>query len=389
MAALQTLVLSLQPPAGDRIFIPFVAAPVAGNSDIFVAGDVSYFMSGAMALGAVIAAAVKRRDVAHPEVIVPAYTCPSVVAAVIGAGAIPRLVDLAPESAFWDCEELERSLSDNTVAIIGVNLFGIRQPQERLASAARQADALFIEDDAQGFPELSATVHTRADATIFSFGRGKQLSILGGGAAVLNSSGPAADLGVTGDTAQYVPGRWLQLSSKVLAYNILRAPVFYRAVQNMTFLGIGKTVYKELDRPREMDAVSRQFLHHNLKLQDPSPSKAEQVLRTAGPELSLSGFVDLPGHEVAGQSRRLARYPLLAKDRRARDRVVKELQQTGIGASIMYGRPLPAIDRVPEVISKQGPFPRAEDFSERLFTLPVHRSLTKADINAMCSVLLS
>ena len=66
------------------------------------------------------------------EVVLPAYTCYTVPAAVVAAGLRPVLCDLAPSSFDFDHEQLARLVSDRTLCGIAHHLFDISSDVERV-----------------------------------------------------------------------------------------------------------------------------------------------------------------------------------------------------------------------------------------------------------------
>ncbi|MGM9428204.1 DegT/DnrJ/EryC1/StrS family aminotransferase [Hydrogenophaga sp. MI9] len=114
----------------------------------------------------------------HPDLlfIVPAYTCDSVVQALDEAGAEMAFVDVAPDLDLdlaavrgW----IERS-AGRTVALVPTPLFGAPvRPYKQLFP-----DCIVIEDRAQTLPDPASG----ADFQLLSFGPGKQVSGMGGGA---------------------------------------------------------------------------------------------------------------------------------------------------------------------------------------------------------------
>jgi UDP-4-amino-4-deoxy-L-arabinose-oxoglutarate aminotransferase len=109
------------------------------------------------------------------EVILPTYVCPTVMRAVIAAGAKPALCDSGP---FWNATEqtIAHRFSPRTKAIIAVNIFGI---SAQLAGL-RKYPYLLIEDHCQSFglqePIFGA-------AAFYSFYATKCLTTGEGGAA--------------------------------------------------------------------------------------------------------------------------------------------------------------------------------------------------------------
>ena len=59
------------------------------------------------------------------KVILPAYSCPSVLASVIKAGLQPVLCDINSNHFGFNIEHLKQKICDDTLAVIAVHLFGI------------------------------------------------------------------------------------------------------------------------------------------------------------------------------------------------------------------------------------------------------------------------
>jgi len=69
-----------------------------------------------------------------PEVIIPAYGCPDLVAAIVAQNARPVLVDFIDDSPVMDIDALQDAVNERTVAIIAVNFLGLH---ERLSALSR------------------------------------------------------------------------------------------------------------------------------------------------------------------------------------------------------------------------------------------------------------
>src|SRR6185295_2502270 len=115
-------------------------------------------------------------------VIVPAYCCPDVISAVLFAGARPVLVDLEAETPWMDLTQVSDRLGSSTVAVVAVNFLGVPERAAPLRKLADAAGALLVDDCAQFFPlEAAEREWLLGDFVVLSFGRGKPLSLLGGG----------------------------------------------------------------------------------------------------------------------------------------------------------------------------------------------------------------
>jgi dTDP-4-amino-4,6-dideoxygalactose transaminase len=118
------------------------------------------------------------------EVIMPAYTFPSMAAAVIATGAKPVFIDADPVSYNIDANLAARAVTSKTGAVVAAHLFGRAAEIERLAEIARGASACLIEDcaHAAGVLRGGKRVGSFGDAAVFSFGIGKNMPCFGGGA---------------------------------------------------------------------------------------------------------------------------------------------------------------------------------------------------------------
>lgn len=118
------------------------------------------------------------------EVVMPAYTFPSMAAAVIAAGARPVFADADPASCNVDPAKVEAAITDNTRAVVVAHLFGCAAEIEKLSAIAARAGVPLIEDcaHAAGVLRNGRRVGSFGDAAVFSFGIGKNMPCFGGGA---------------------------------------------------------------------------------------------------------------------------------------------------------------------------------------------------------------
>ncbi|MGB5180128.1 MAG: DegT/DnrJ/EryC1/StrS family aminotransferase [Gammaproteobacteria bacterium] len=344
-----------------------------------------YFDSGTAALAASILAAISIKGVSEPEVILPAYGCPDLISAVVYAGAQPVLVDLEAERPWMDLEQVSSHITARTVAIIAASLCGIPERLGELRQITEQAGVALIEDSAQLFPGSIAEADWQGDMVVISFGRGKPVSLLGGGAVMFRDEGlgslvpdyPARKAGM---------GQRLGYRLKVLLYNRLLAPRSYWALQWFPLLHLGETRYHPLESVGPLDSIRRRMLKANIACylgQNP-----DMRIRISGmiDSLADNGIVNLPVACQLPVQQRLLRHPLLVDSTR-RDQVYARLSEAGLGVSIMYPAILPTISGLETLLAGQGPFPAAEQFAARLLTLPTHAGVRRDDIEAMAVIM--
>jgi len=139
--------------------------------------------SGTVALElALLALGVGRGD----EVILPSYTCAALWLAVRRVGAVPRLVDIEPDTYAIDPVCVKKALTRRTRAVLVPHLFGLPADLMRLQAL----EVPLIEDCAQ---TLGATEHGRrvgsvGEAAVCSFSATKLLCTGGGRYAALPPS---------------------------------------------------------------------------------------------------------------------------------------------------------------------------------------------------------
>jgi dTDP-4-amino-4,6-dideoxygalactose transaminase len=110
-------------------------------------------------------------------------------------GARPILVDVEPSTALLDAEAVEAAISDRTVALVPVHLYGQPVDLDAFRALADRHKLLLIEDAAQahGAAWRGRRVGSVGDAATFSFFPGKNLGALGDAGAVTTRDGELAD----------------------------------------------------------------------------------------------------------------------------------------------------------------------------------------------------
>lgn len=366
-------------PVGNRIAAP--EDTNGGAIEAFAEGyRVLHLSSGTAALALAIRLACDRAGVSTPEVILPAYGCPDLVAAAVHAGARPVLADLRHDSAEYDLEAVSALLGPNTAAIVAVTFLGIRPDFSRLRTIIGDRKVALIEDSAQWFPRAPAQ-QFRGDYVVLSFGRGKPVNILGGGALLVSAS-------MESPPEPAAPAeRALVDAAKVAVYNSLIHPRVYAIAERMPFLGIGLTRYHALDEIGGMPRTHRQRLPANVRRYVSRSLDVQAKWREAIARAGRSDVIDLPLTHGVSADYALLRYPILASTKAQRDEVYARLRHAGLGASTMYAQALPNIEHVGTLVTVQNDVPRARDFADRLLTLPTHEDVDDATIRRTVQLL--
>lgn len=334
---------------------------------------ITLYASGTAALAQALARCADRASVDAPEAILPAYGCPDLVAACAHASVFPRLVDVAASGWAYDIDGLLRSLSSRTVAIVSVNLLGIPDDTPGLTDLCRQRGIALIQDSAQFLPRQP--IEWPGDYVVLSFGRGKPLNLLGGGALIGTVQGAAEPLphrSIDSFRDQLIRSR-----AAAFAFNVLTRPHPYRLLSLLPGTGLGQVAYKPLRNPsplspsrwKQVDAAFAQYQRHrsyDRQIWAPALAKwASFGIRPLQPDGPSTEFEPL-------------RLTLLAPDRVVRDEILERLTNAHLGASRLYGTDLAHVAGIPDEVRGQGPFPNAIVLADSLFTLPTHSLVTSS-----------
>jgi perosamine synthetase len=300
------------------------------------------------------------------EVIVPAYTCFSVPASVVAAGLRVRLVDVT--SAGWiDPDALARLPLERAAAIVVSNLLGVAEPIEPLRPSLRAAGVALVDDAAQclGACAPEGPIGARGDVGLLSFGRGKPLSALGGGALAWSRRSDAPN------PATKVSPRRLLALLRVVAYDLALVPWMFRTVSGLPFLGIGETHYDPGFRRGAIDGASACLAAALLPgLGDERRRRQDRAERLARRIREATRFTPLVGSPGAGVYPRLG---VLAPCASSRDAALASL--SAFGVTRLYPSSLDCLEALAPERVGDDPCPGARDFAARLLTLPTHAGL--------------
>jgi dTDP-4-amino-4,6-dideoxyglucose len=138
------------------------------------------FCNGQLALMTMLRAA----GIEKGEVIVPSFTFPATPHAVRWCGAEPVFADIGPGGSMClDPRDVERRITSKTVAILGVDSYGIACDYANLTELGRRRDLKVLFDSAAAFGTRlgEGPVGGYGDAQIFSFHATKAFPTMEGG----------------------------------------------------------------------------------------------------------------------------------------------------------------------------------------------------------------
>jgi dTDP-4-amino-4,6-dideoxygalactose transaminase len=284
------------------------------------------------------------------EVILPASTFFATAEAVIAAGALPRFVDVDPDTLLMTAEGLRAAISPRTAAVIVVHLYGQPADMEAIGRVAAAAGIAVIEDAAQahGASWQGRRAGGLSYAGAFSFYPGKNLGAFGDAGAVTTGDGALAE-------------RIRSISNHGRAQN-----AHYR--------------HERRGGNHRLDGLQAAVLSVKLKRLD--AWNAGRRRAAAWYETALEG---LPLEPVRIAPGAISSHHLAVVRSSRRDHLRGRLNDCGIGASVHY--PI-ACHRQPAFAATEMPsLPVAEGAAEEVLSLPMHPHLTPADVRRVADAI--
>jgi perosamine synthetase len=338
--------------------------------------------SGRTALYALLKAyGLKRND----EILMPAYMCETVSQLLIDMGFKLNFVDIEKDTYNISINDLNEKVNKSSRAIIAVHMFGNPCDMKGVMEIAKDHNLIVIEDAAQA---MSAEYNGRkvgaiGDSGFFSFGRGKPITAIEGGAIVTN------DDKIAKKTKEIISGfekqkrkEIIAILFKLLGYSSLRNRIVYQLIHkharnenlrkdiNITNLGfkfsntqasIGLIQLSKLDEFNRSRIENAKFLREHLN--------------------GVEG-VNLPIVSTDAKPIYL-RFPIRVGTESKRDKLMSTLKKSRIESSVVYPNVLPRIHGM-----KSSNCVNTEEVVRKMVALPTHPLVRKEDLEKMGDTIL-
>jgi len=285
------------------------------------------------------------------EIILPANTFVATAEAVLLAGAVPVLVDCKHGTWNIDPDSVKEALTDRTVGVIGVHLYGQPCDMDSLRTITADSDLWLLEDSAQAHLATykGAPCGSLGDASAFSFYPGKNLGATGEGGAVTTNDATLAtrmrELRNHGSSVKYI--------HKTLGNNSRLSSVIAAG------LAIKLDYIADWTNSRRKNAA----LYMDL-LADTPGLVLPTVEDFANPVWHL--FVVHLDNPKEAQA---------------------YLQANGVASGFHYPIPLHLQELFAERYGVRGQFPNAEYNASHCLSLPMYAELSAEQINQVCATL--
>jgi len=280
------------------------------------------------------------------EILVPSFTFVATANSVKSVGAKAVFVDILKDNYTMDPEDLEKKITRRTKAIIPVHLYGHMAYMAEILEIAKKKNIKIIEDASQSLGSKLKGKHsgTFSDLGCFSLYGGKIITSGEGGVIV------------TSDKKLFE--KLKQVRNHGLAKSNLTTTLGLNLRLSEISAAIAKIQMKKLPRLLSQRKKNAQILTDLLKNDD-------IIL----PEQRKNEIVNWYLYTVAIKNR---------------DKVLKKLNASGIGATIYYSTP---IHKTPYYKTKLR-LPNTEWASSQVLSLPIHPKVRKQDLTKMKKVIL-
>jgi len=388
--------MSKQPSTAIPLSLGHVLAGVRG---IDAKGQIEKFESAfadyigtkhAIAAGngttALYVALLAMKDIApgKNEVVLPAYTVPTLTLAFNAVGLTTRLCDVDPETLNMSPESLDAVVTDRTLAVIPVHMFGFPCTMKEALQIGRERKIFVIEDACQapGARLDGVRVGAIGDCGIFSFCKGKNVSTFHGGMVTTDNdtlaerirahvsglpprsftyraSVPVLLTAFSFAMRPWVYGAFFSVIEKFKSTEVHEK--FYPTVYNGFMAGVGNALMPHID-------------HWN------SIRRANGMRITDSIEDAAGVFVP---RAIEGAEPVFNHVPVVFEDEARLVDTQQRLFGRGIDTGRMYERPIHRIYDWLGYPAEPDPFPEATHIAPRILTLPSHPYLTGRDIETM------
>ncbi len=298
------------------------------------------------------------------EVITTPLTFIATSTSILEAGATPVFVDVEPDTGNLDASRIEAAITRKTKAIMPVHLYGQMCDMKAIASIAKKHGLHVVEDAAHCVEgERDGIRPGQAAATAcFSFYATKNLTCGEGGAVVTNDSSLAKEL------------------------TLLRTHGMDKTANDRSKEGYKHWDMVTLGWKYNMDNIQAALLLPQMDRLDRKWEKRHALANHYYDR--LSGIPGITWPALKPNTRQAYHlFTIQTKDANDRDRVIKGLQERGIGVMVNY-RAIHLLTYLQKTLGySQGDFPIAEDIGDKTLSLPFYPDMPFEHVNIVAQAL--
>ena len=285
------------------------------------------------------------------EVITVSNTAIPTVAAIVSTGAVPKFVDIEPDTYLMDVAQLEVAITSRTRCILPVHLFGQCVDMDEVNRLASQYGLVVVEDCAQshGAMHNGKCAGSMSDAAAFSFYPTKILGTFGDGGMVITNSEDIA-----------------------------------RRVRRLRTYGIEDGYYSvEHGYNSRLDEVHAEILLRKLLRLDGYIARRRELAARYDEALQKTSL-KLPKTRPGN----LHSYYLYVVRHAKRDRIMKRLAEHDILVNISYPWPIHTMKGYAYLNQNKGDLSCTETAANEIFSLPMYPMISNAEQDSVCETLI-
>ncbi|HEY9117991.1 MAG TPA: DegT/DnrJ/EryC1/StrS family aminotransferase [Roseivirga sp.] len=284
------------------------------------------------------------------EVLVPSYTYVATVEVIALLGLKPVFVEVDPNTFNIDTVDLESKITDKSVAIVPVHLYGQCADMEKLMAIGKQYGLKIFEDTAQ------------AIGSKYTFSDGSQAKAGTMGDAGSTSFFPSKNLGGYGD------GGAIMTNNDQLAAQL-------RMIVNH---GQSKKYYHDsIGVNSRLDSLQAAILNVKLNYLDQYNEARYKVASKYNEAFEQTDWI-IPPFEAKNSTHVYHQYTVKLKDAADRDKLSDHLAANGIPSMIYYPVPNHLQKAYTYFGYKTGDMPLTEDLCSRVLSFPIHTEMDDA-----------
>ncbi len=293
------------------------------------------------------------------EVIVPTFTFIATAEVVAFLNLVPVFVDVDPDYYTINVQQVEKSITNRTKAIIPVHLFGQCAPMAEILEIANKYNLYVIEDAAQSLGaeylinDKKIKAGTIGHIGCTSFFPSKNLGCMGDGGAIFTNND---------DLAQKI---------RMLANHGAEKKYFHR------YIGINS----------RLDTLQAAILRVKLKYLDNYIQSRKWAAQRYIELLAGIHEIVLP-QQANYSSHTFNQFTIRLQNEENRNALQQYLQQNNIPTAIYYPLPLHQQPAFQSILSTKPSLPVSEQLSQQVISLPMHTELEDEQIQFISTVII-
>lgn len=316
------------------------------------------------------------------EVITTPFTFFATAEAITFVGAKPVFVDVNESDFNINPEKIEEKINEKTKAIMPVHIFGTPANMDRINEIAKKYNLFVIEDACQaiGAKYKNKMVGSIADLACFSFFPTKNLGTYGDGGLITTNDDNLATI----CRALKAHGSGEQGAE---AYSLLTGEKINEDKDNKN--NIDDTVYNPkkyynylIGHNSRLDEVHAGILNIKFPYLDSWNQKRIEIANYYDKNLDNNKYKKM---KLDNDNKNVYHMYILQVENR--DKLIKILEEKGIGYGVYYPVPLHLQKVYTNLGYKEGDLPIAEYLSHRTIAIPVDPELNEKELEYITNIL--